>query len=135
MNARTQRFGQETVENEVRGVADAWTAAERRGDIARLDGTLVEDFVGIGPRGFLLTKEEWLARHRTGDLKYESFELADVRVRLYRDTAVLTARQVAKATYRGQSVPGQFRATLVFVKEAERWLLAGLHLSPIVEGA
>ena len=91
MNARTQRFGQETAENEVRGVADAWTEAERRGDIAHLGGTLAEDFVGIGPRGFLLTKKEWLARHRTGDLKYESFELADVRVRLYRDAAVLTA--------------------------------------------
>jgi len=135
MSANTQRFEGEPVENEVRKFADAWTAAERRGDTTALGALLADDFVGIGPRGFMLTKEDWLARHRSGDLKYESFELADTRVRIYRDTAVLTARQVAKATYRGQGVPGQFRATLVFVRDAGRWLLAGLHLSPIMEGA
>ena len=83
----------------------------------------------------MLTKEEWLARHRSGDLRYESFELTDAKVRVYRDAAILTAREVAKTTYRGQAVPGQFRVTLVFGKEAGRWLLAGLQLSPIADGA
>jgi len=135
MNAEMQQMARGVDESGVLGIADAWAAAELRGDTSFLGRALADDFVGVGPRGFLVTKEEWLARHRSGDLKYEAFGLFDARVRIYRDAAVLTARQVANTTYRGQPVPGQFRVTLVFVKEAGRWLLAGVHLSPIAEGA
>jgi ketosteroid isomerase-like protein len=121
----------EQTEQEVLRLADTWAAAELRGDTAFLEDRLSDDFIGIGPLGFLLSKQEWLARHQTGDLKYESFGLDEVKVRVYGDAAILTGRQAQNAAYRGNPVPGQFRITLVFIQQQGQWRLANLQLSAI----
>jgi len=109
--------------------------AELLGDVVVLGDVLAPDFRGIGPRGFLLTKEDWLAKHRTGDLKYEAFERSEITVRTYGDAAIMTSRESTKALYKGREVPGgDYRATHVFVRQEGRWRLAGIHLSPILPG-
>jgi ketosteroid isomerase-like protein len=117
-------------------LARDWASAELRGDTAFLEHTLAGDFVGVGPRGFTLTKEQWIARHEAGNLKYESLRLDEVEVRHYGDAAVMVCRQTAEGVYEDENgrydIHEQFRATLIFVKQQGRWLLAGLHLSPIL---
>src|SRR6266436_569591 len=117
-------MNQEQIEQEVLRLADTWATAELHGDTAFLERTLTDDFIGIGPLGFMLTKQEWLTRHRSGDLKYEAFNLDEVKVRLYNDAAILIGRQVQNAAYRGNPIQGQFRTTLVFVQQQEQWRLA-----------
>ena len=120
---------------ELQGVMECWSAAELRGDTASLGEILADDFVGVGPRGFTLTKEQWLERHESGKLRYESSGLDEVAPRLYGDAAVAVCRQSAEGVYEDENgrfdLHDQFRATLVFVRQQGRWLLAGLHLSPI----
>ena len=122
-------MNRENTEQEVAQLANAWAAAELRGDVAFLERALAYDFVGIGPLGFMLTKQEWLARHQMGDLKYTAFTVDEVKVRVYTEAALVTCRQIQQATYRGTPIPGQFRASLMFVRQDERWRLAGLQLS------
>ena len=124
-------MNREHAEQEVLHLANAWATAELRGDAAFLERTLADDFIGIGPLGFLLTKQEWLARHQSGDLKYDSFNLDEVKVRVYNDAAILTGRQAQNGAYRGTSITAQFRTTLVFVTQQGQWRLASLQLSPI----
>ncbi len=118
-------------------LGEDWAAAERRGDTGFLGRILAEDFVAVGPRGFMLTKEQWLSRHDSGNLAYESFDWDEVRARVHGGTAVITGRQTAEGRYEDgevrHEIRDQFRATLVFVEDGEGWLLLGLHLSPIVE--
>jgi ketosteroid isomerase-like protein len=121
----------EDTEQRLRKAVEEWAAAELRADTGFLERTLADDFIGIGPRGFMLSKEEWLQRHTSGDLKYESLSLDDVKVRVYGDAAIVTGSESQRAKYRDQDVPGQFRTTLVWVKQSGSWLLAGLQLSPI----
>ncbi|MEJ7652554.1 MAG: nuclear transport factor 2 family protein [Chloroflexia bacterium] len=116
-------------------VADLWAAAELRGDTAALREMLVDDFVGIGPRGFTLTREQWLARHESGDLVHESLGLEDVGARVYGNAAVSIGRQTQATSYKGAPVPGEFRVSLVLVRQAGRRLIASLQFSPIAGGA
>ena len=111
-------------------VAD-WAAAEQRGDTDFLERALAYDFIGVGPRGFMLTKNQWLKRHESGKLRYQSIGWDEVQVRLYGEAAVVTGRQSAEGKYEDFDLRDQLRATLVFVKQQGDWLLAGLHLSPI----
>ncbi|MDB5078048.1 MAG: nuclear transport factor 2 family protein [Chloroflexi bacterium] len=124
-------MNREQAEQEVERLAGAWVTAELHGDIAFLESTLAADFVGVGPLGFMLTKDEWLARLQSGDLKYESLDLDEVKVRVYNEAAVLIGRQVQRAVYRGNSISAQLRTTVVLVRLQGNWQLVSLHLSPI----
>lgn len=126
-------MNREQVEQEIGRLAEAWAAAELRGDTAFLESTLADDFIGIGPLGFMLTRQEWLARHRSGDLTYESLDVSEVTVRVYDEAAIVIGRQVQTAAYRGNSVQAQLRASLVFVRQQGQWRLAHLQLSSIGE--
>jgi ketosteroid isomerase-like protein len=96
-----------------------WAAAEQRGDAAFLEGALTDDFVGVGPLGFLLNKQQWLERF-AGGLSYESFALDELKTRFYGDAAVATCRQEQAGEFQGNDVEGD-----------GRWLLAGWHASPV----
>lgn len=111
-------------------LVNEFAQAELNEDTEVLDKLLADDFVGIGPRGFLLTKEQWLARYRGGDLKNESFELAELQTRFYGDVAVVIGLETTKSTYQGNPTGGNFRATLIFIRQSGEWRLAGSQLSP-----
>jgi len=114
-----------------------WAAAELHGDTASLERILADDYIAVGPRGFMLTKEQWLSRHDSGSLTYRAFEWEEVSVRVHENAAVMIGCQTARAVYEDgdvrHEIQDQFRATLVFVEEGKRWSLLGLHLSPIAE--
>lgn len=108
-----------------------WAETEQRGDTAALTDLLTDDFEAVGPRGFVLTKDQWLDRYRTGALRNTSFSLQDPRVRPYGDTAVTIGTQVQESTFGDHDASGTFRATVVTVHQNHRWLIAAVHLSPI----
>jgi len=124
-------MNREQIEQEVARLADAWATAELQSDAAFVEKLLADDFVGIGPLGFLLTKQEWLARTQSGDLKYNVHTLDEARVRVYNEAAILIGRLTQEATYRGNPVNTQLRTTLVFVRQHGQWQLAGLHFCNI----
>lgn len=126
-----QSDNQNDTEQRLKQLAEEWASAELRSDTAFLEKTLADTFIGIGPLGFMLTKQEWLARHQSGDLQYNALDLDEVRVRVYHDAAIVTCRQVQDTAYRGNRMNAQLRTTLVFVQQQGAWQLVGLHLCTI----
>jgi len=108
-----------------------WAEAEQRGDTAELEALTTGDFTLVGPAGFVLGKQQWLDRYRSGHLVTRSLRWHDVHVRDYGDTAVAIGRHLQQATYRGRPADGEFRATHVAVRREGRRLLAGMHLSAL----
>jgi len=114
---------------DLHSVLSDWTAREARGDTAALDSLLAEDFTAVGPLGFILSKQDWLDRHRNGALMYQAVGLEDVRLRVHGDTAVAIALQTAQGAYQGHLVPAALRTTVVLTHEHGRWQLAVAHMS------
>ncbi len=105
-----------------------WTTAERAGDAETLATLLADDFCGVGPLGFILSRPAWLDRYRQG-LAYQQFSLEEIQIRLYGDVAVVTARNNARGTYQGQPLPEALRATLVIASNSQASRLAAIHMS------
>lgn len=75
----------------------AFAAAEKNGDQAPMQSLLADDFIAQGPAGFVLSREAWLGRYRSGEFGYESYELIDVNIREYDGFAVVNAVQNQRA--------------------------------------
>ena len=106
-----------------------WAAAEQAGDTTALETQLADDFTAVGPLGFILTKQAWLARHRHGDLTYQAFSLSEVTARTAGGTAIVTARNNTRGDYQGHPIPQAVRATLILGSDTGSWKLAAIHLS------
>jgi len=116
----------------IRELGHRWADAEQRGDVAALDAITAPDFTLVGPAGFVLNKQQWLDRYRTGALVTRSLNWDEIEVRDYDEAAVATGCLTQQATYHDHPADGRFRATHIAVRDGgDRWLLAGLHLSPI----
>jgi ketosteroid isomerase-like protein len=105
-----------------------WAAAELAGDTDALDRLLTDDFVGIGPLGFILAKPQWLDRHRNG-LIYDAFDIDETDVRAYGAVAVVTARHNQRGNAFGHPIPEAVRAIHVLTRDAQRWRLAIVQMS------
>ena len=107
--------------------------AERAGDVDALARLLADDFLLVGPLGFMLDKTQYLGSRRSGDLRHESLVWDDVHVRGYGDAAVAVGAQTQRSTFQGRDAFGRFRVTQVAIRRGDRWILAGLHYSPIAQ--
>ena len=107
----------------------AWASAERAGDAVALESLLHPEFLGIGPFGFLLDREQWMERYRSGDLQPCSFTFTpDTNIRRFAGTAIVVGTQEQEGTHQGRPIDGSFRAALVLVHEPD-WRVAAVHLS------
>ncbi len=119
-------------EQEVRNLVQRYADAELKGDASAYDDLATADFHGIGPVGFVLDKEQWVGR--LANVNNEAFEVKDVQVRVYGDAAVVVGVQDQKTTVMGRDSSGQFRITIVAVKQNGAWAIANAQLSgPLVD--
>lgn len=117
--------------NGILKIIKEWSEAELNGNTEILGKLLNYDFIGVGPLGFKLNKKQWLDRHSGGTLKYSTFIVDDIDVRIYPTSAVAIGRNKTEGTYNGEAIAGEFRISLFFIVHQNEWLIAGQHLSQI----
>ena len=119
-----------TAQDGVLDLVQRWAAAEEKNDAGALDGLLAGEFAGVGPFGFILTRDQWLARFANG-LVNRSFTVTDLQVRDYGTAAVGIGVLAQETSWQGTDNTGRFRVTLVAVQEGEGWRLAHVHIGPL----
>lgn len=130
-----------------KGAAGATTAAQdvRRTD-ARLRTALItrdsielariyaDDYTHVGSDGVVTSKAERLAEFRSGIRRFESIERSEYQVRVFRDVAIVTCRELVQGTVQGQRFVARLLSTRVYVQRARRWQLFRAHSTAISGG-
>ena len=90
----------------------------------------------VTSRGSEIDKSQWLHNmlHRVGP-GFTAPEFLDVRVRVYGDTAVMTSRNLLRATFDGKDWSGDHALTDVWVRRDGCWQIVRRHSSKLVAGA
>ena len=83
--------------------------------------TLAEDYVAITPLGQVTTKQDTVSARKSGQLRYDAIDVSDMVVRIYGDTAVVTARADVRGHQLGEDFSGPYRYTRVWVRRTGHW--------------
>ena len=123
--------GIKPVEDTLIQIEHEWGNALLQADVAAWSRYLGDDWVLTYSDGTLVTKPMALADLKEGALRIESFQLDDVKVRVYGDTAVVTGQITEKSKFRDKDTSGVRRFTDVFVKRDGRWQAVASHESNV----
>jgi len=101
-------------------------------DHVALDRILTDDFILIDVlRGAEIDKTTLLEVIRSGQLKFETIEPSEVRLRLYRDAAIVTGRTHMYGRFGDVPFTVYSRYTHVYIQQETEWRLASAQGTPI----
>ena len=109
--------------------------ALRRNDVVVLERILSPDWLIIDSDGHSISREKFLGLLRTGMLSHSAMQSSEPRVRIYGDSAVMTARADGQGSYQGQPFQFSERSTDVWLWVDGRWLCAFTQLTRIAAPA
>jgi hypothetical protein len=116
---------QSKAEKEVRAAIEESRQAQLKGGAegaAILEKFFADDYTRIFTDGKIFDKKQTLDNFRAGKIKYESFEISDLKIRIYGNTAVSTAfAKTTGTTYGVATSPTGVRQTQVLVKRNGKW--------------
>jgi ketosteroid isomerase-like protein len=116
-------------EDEVLKLEKEFSQAIVNNDAEAVGRLLADDWIIIDPDGGIIDRATFLGVMKSGALTHEMMESGDTRVRIYGNTAIVTALTTTKGKFSGQAFTTQERATDVFVQQNGRWECALSHLT------
>jgi hypothetical protein len=132
MDPGTQQSSRSTLEIEqhIRQLNDEWVKALMRADAATLDRIMADDFYFTYPlEGD--DKTQFISDVTSGDLKIKHIAREQLNVRVFGNTAVLTARDSATWLYHGRELAGQYKILSVFSERDGQWQLCAIQACPM----
>ncbi len=111
----------ETVRKELLALEQESAQAFVRNDADAIGRQMSEDWTVVTPEGNVLDRVTFLGLIKSGVLTHDTMEFADTTVRLYGDTAIVTARATSKGKFQGHPFSELERSTDVFIKQGGQW--------------
>ncbi|HEU5314250.1 MAG TPA: nuclear transport factor 2 family protein [Candidatus Udaeobacter sp.] len=109
------------MEEEILNLEKEFTAAIVRNDPEAIGRFVTDDWIIINADGGIIDKERFLGVIKSGTLTHEMMESDDVRIRVYGDSAVVSALTRTKGKFMGQEFSTHERATDFFVRLNGQW--------------
>ena len=115
----------------VSALQDTVNTALLRSDGRTLDGLVSPTAAIIGPRGFMISRDDWIDVHQSADYRQVRLETLEAIVHAY-DSAVIHCDVVdSECLYQGKVITGRFRVTHVWVTDHQRWQLAAVQYTAL----
>jgi len=117
------------MEEELLKLENAFAEAIVNNDLESIKRLVADDWIIIDPNGEIVDRTRFFEVIKSGVLTHDMMESKDSRVRVYGDSAVVTAVTRTKGKFMGHDFSTQERATDVFVKRDGRWQCVLTHLT------
>src|SRR5688572_30567120 len=103
--------------------------ALKRADWDAVERILHEDYYGTGGTGKTATRSDLVGRLRTGETRYEAYDLSEFRVRFLGDIAISNGKRAVKRLRKDEVLVADFRFTNIWVRENGQWREIAHHAS------
>ena len=120
-------------EEELLKLENAFAEAIVNNDLEGIGRLVADDWIIIDPNGEVVDRTRFFEVIKSGVLTHDVMESEGLRVRVYKDSAVVTAVTRTKGKFMGQEFSTRERATDVFVKRDGRWQCVLTHLTRFPE--
>ena len=90
-----------------------------------------DDFTGTLSRGDTVNKTGFINAVQAGAVRYDAFLASDIKIHIFRDTAVATCLWSSRASVKGQNVNSQMRVMHIYVKGGSGWKVVAGQTSPL----
>ncbi len=127
MTAKPSHF---EIEQQLRQMNDEWVKALVRKDVHTLDRIMADDFVFAYPMEGD-DKTQFIDDVISGDLNVQQLVRTNVTVRIWGQTALLTAMDSAQWLYQGRDFSGHYKIVHVYANRDEQWRLVAVQACPI----
>ena len=109
------------MEEELLKVERGFVDAIAKNDLDAIERFVTDDWIIINADGGIVDRERFLEVIKSGTLTHEMMESEDMRVRVYGDSAVVSALTRSKGKFMGQEFTTHERSTDVFVRRDGQW--------------
>lgn len=111
-----------SVSDELKQLENDWTAAAKAKDATKLGAILADTWMAIEYDGKIIDKSKALADLKAPGNSLDTFEMGEMTVRVFGNTAIVTGSDVEKSKEAGKDTSGKYVWTDVFVKQANgKW--------------
>jgi ketosteroid isomerase-like protein len=117
------------MEDELLRIEEAFAEAIVRNDLKSMGRLVADDWVVIDPNGEIVDRTRFFEVIKSGALTHDTMDSEDFRVRVYGDSAVVTAITSTKGKFMGEEFITRERATDVLVRREGRWQCVLTHLT------
>jgi len=109
------------MEEELLKVEKGFVDAIAKNDLEAIERFVTDDWIIINADGGIIHRERFLGVIKSAALTHEMMESDDMRVRVYGDSAVVSALTRSKGKFMGQEFTTHERSTDVFVRRDGQW--------------
>jgi ketosteroid isomerase-like protein len=118
---RTKEKKRNEMEEELVKVEEEFADAIVKNNPDAIRQFVADDWIIINADGGIIDRERFLEVIKSGTLTHDMMESGDMRVRIYGDSAVVSALTRSKGKFMGQEFTTHERSTDVFVRRDGQW--------------
>jgi len=118
-------------EADVLQLESQWASALQTGDTVIMDRLLAPDYTGVDPSGAPMSKSQELDMYRRGDLKFESVQVGEQKVKVYIGGVIVTGKSTVKGKFKGEDISGDYRFIDIFERKPAGWQVVYSQLTKV----
>jgi len=127
---RAPASGDADVAREIERLEQQLVAAIEAKDLATYQRLVAEDYVAVGAAGEQ-TRAQAIEAYRSGALSLPGLKIGEVKVHVYGDTAMISARTFGDRVEQGKTVPNRVRYMRIWMKRQGQWRAVAQMARPL----